>query len=575
MKNLILVFSILISTRIWPATQEAFLKRIQAHFVVMDYASACEEAQQAIYALPKDPELYAAYIKALAHAGNDKVLWETWNQYKSLYPELALNNQEVQEMMAWGAIWKAASSPLPMIRLGSLLGAFFGNDAKSTPVLKKFCRDGSSLIRSAAVQLISHMRDAQLCDEVYAMLFQEKNWKVRLEVIKAIGKMKIKGGQPELLKIIADEYSTAIEKSAAIEALLVLLENIDREKILALTNSDRAGLRLLACQVVCHLKSDRDADLMVILSTDNHAEVRMAALYALGLLSIPSMKNSLVNLARAKLQDPTPEVAVTAAWLLTILQPASAREAFMPMITHPQRQIRLLAAAALTSTGRYGSSLALELFAKSQDPFFKMNLAIGMICQQTEVLAACHALQQGLTTETGRWMWQEKGAFRLLAPSVVRQDEEIPNAPEAINQLTRLEILNMLAIAKSPDAENAIRSFLQQRQWNISGLATALLLMEGDETSLELVQALLSDPDPRIQMQAALTLSLWGSKEEAIATLEKGYNGADRETKEKILEGLGKIGSRTSIPFLLDRLQEPQQMLRLIAASSLLQCLYH
>ncbi|MBA3603253.1 MAG: HEAT repeat domain-containing protein [Parachlamydiaceae bacterium] len=247
----------------------------------------------------------------------------------------------------------------------------------------------------------------------------------------------------------------------------------------------------------------------------------------------------------------------------------------MPIVTHSNREVRLFAASAIASTGKYGSMLVLELFAKSQDPFFKMNLSIGMICQQTKVFEACQALQQGMMTEAGRWMWREVGAFRVLAPSNVKQDDEIPNAPEAINQLTRLEILNMLAIAKCPEAENSIRTYLQQRKWGLSGLATALLLMEGDESSMELVQGLLHDGDARIQMQAALTLALWGGKEEAIATLERGYEAANRETKEKILEGLGKIGSRASIPFLLERLQEPQQILRLLAASSLLQCLYH
>ncbi len=247
----------------------------------------------------------------------------------------------------------------------------------------------------------------------------------------------------------------------------------------------------------------------------------------------------------------------------------------MPFIKYPKREVRLLAAAAIAATGKYGSSLAQELFYQSKDPFFKMNLAIGLISQQINVFEACQELQQGLMTESGRWMWQEEGRFRTLAPSTVKQDDEIPNAPEAFNQLTRLEILNILAISKFPEAENSIRSFLQQRKWGISGMATALLIMEGDETSFQLVEGLLNDPDRRIQMQAALVLSLWGGKEEAISTLQRGYDSVDRETKEKILEGLGKIGSRTSIPFLLEKLQEPQQMLRLIAAAALLQCLYH
>ncbi|HRD55298.1 MAG TPA: HEAT repeat domain-containing protein, partial [Parachlamydiaceae bacterium] len=57
--------------------------------------------------------------------------------------------------------------------------------------------------------------------------------------------------------------------------------------------------------------------------------------------------------------------------------------------------------------------------------------------------------------------------------------------------------------------------------------------------------------------------------------LQDFYAQADREMKERILEGIGRIGSSASIPFLVECLKEPFQSLRVIAASSLLQVLYH
>lgn len=565
----------LFASQLRAAEQDAVLKRIHANIVVQDFAGACQEAQRGLSYFPNDKLLYEAAIKALAHAGDEKGMWDAWNRYSKLFPKEALDNNEIHEQMAWGILWKGAESPLPLIRLFALLGSFFSNDAKSIPLLKRYIQDKNAQIRSAAVQLTSHMRDAQLCDEILALLYQEKDWKVRLGIMKAIGKMKIREGHSLLFSIVADGQTTAEEKAAATAGLLYLFEEIDRKEIEALASSNRAGLRLLACEAVSHLRSQRDADQMMLLASDNNSEVRAAALHSLGLLDFPADKQPLIQLARAKIQDRSPEVATTAAWLLTILDPKSGNEAFMPLVQHSKRDVRLQAAAAIASTGKYGVPLAKALFKTCHDQFFKMNLAIGLIHQQTDTFAACQALDQGLTMEAGRWMWKEEGPFRVLAPSNVKQDDEIPNTPEAINQLTRLEILNILAVMRYPGAEAAIRGFLQQHKWGIAGLASALLLMEGDETSLNLIQGLLNDPDPRIRMQAALTLSLWGGKEEAIAHLEAGYLAADRETKEKILEGLGKIGSRASIPFLLQKLQESQQSLRLIAASSLLQCLYH
>lgn len=551
------------------------LRRIQSNIVITDFATACEDAKLALKSFPSHQELNESAIKAFALAGDEKEMWDAWNHYSEVFPGVARTNYELHEIMAWGILNKASISPLPLVRLSALLGAFHSNDAKGTLLLKQFCHDKNSIIRFAAIKLISQMRDAQLCDEIMALFPVEKNWKVHLELIKAIGTMKIRQGHGALLKIIAHDQSTADEKAAAIAGVLALLESIDRQEILALTNSSRSGLRLLACQVVSHLRSDRDIDQMILLASDIHSEVRAAALYALGLTN-NSSNHEIEKLARSRLKDPSDNVAIIAAWLLTKLDSKYCKEAFLPLINHPKRDIRLQAASALSSTGKYGLKLALELFnSNPKDAFFKMNLALGLIYQQKETLAACRALHEGLDLEQGKWMWNEDTPFRTLAPSSIGQEEDIPNAPEAFNQLARLEILNILAVMKHPGAESAIRTFLQQHRWGISGMAAALLLMEGDETSLEIIKGLLKDPDNRIQMQAALILSLWGGGEEAIKVLETGYPAADRETKEKILEGLGRIGSKDSIPFLIKQLQEPQQFLRVIAASSLIQCLYN
>jgi HEAT repeat protein len=136
-------------------------------------------------------------------------------------------------------------------------------------------------------------------------------------------------------------------------------------------------------------------------------------------------------------------------------------------------------------------------------------------------------------------------------------------------------LLNLLAILKAPETQQAIREYLMERSWEISATAAALLLTEGDESSIELVQQLLQDGQPRVRLQAALILSLWSREESAIQALEEGYQNSDWELKARILEGLGRIGSTRSIPFLINVLKEPSQTLRLIAAMALIECLTH
>ena len=174
-----------------------------------------------------------------------------------------------------------------------------------------------------------------------------------------------------------------------------------------------------------------------------------------------------------------------------------------------------------------------------------------------------------------RWMWEEQGVFQVLAPSTVKYDELIPNCPEAKNQLVRLEVLNLLAILQYPKAQQAARSFLQNQTWGITGVASALLLTEGDEAAKDIVEELLKDPNQKVRVQAALILSLWGRGDNSVAVLQDAYQDADRDLKEKILEGIARVGHHTSIPFLLKRLHEPYQTLRIIAAAALLECLYH
>ena len=227
------------------------------------------------------------------------------------------------------------------------------------------------------------------------------------------------------------------------------------------------------------------------------------------------------------------------------------------------------------ATGKYGFPLVQETFRTTKDPYVRLNLAMGLIHQRIACTEACQALFEGLKNLSERWEWQDEGGFRALAPSQALHDETVPNYPEVVNQITRLEVLNILALLKFPQAQEAIRDFLQEKKWGVSGMAAALLLTEGDESAIDIVHQLLKDPQPKVRVQAALMLARWGKGEDAIGILVEAYKDADRDMKERILEGLGNIGAPSTLPFLTQMLQEPYQSLRMIAAAALLECLYN
>lgn len=546
--------------------EDRIAKRIQAHLLIGDYPSASEEALMAFSQNPESQVLFESTLKALAKQGDEKELWELWNRHISKFPSLK-TKRDLLENIAWGIISHASHSPSPVIRIMALLGAFFGQDAKGTEILCVNMQDQNSMIRAAAVELAGHLRDSKLCDEVVKVFHKEKNWQVRLTAIKALGKMKIEAAKEDLIRLISDDHAMAEEKAAAIEAIVNMMEDADREEIEKLAKSNRAGLRILACEVVSTLDLERDTDLVVQLLSDYHSEVRQSAIKTLGILKVKKFQEIPLSRYLLKfLDDSDPVTAITAAWLLTIQNCAEGSQAFERWLKDQDRDLRLLASAALAETGKYGLEKTVKIFAETDDPLVKMNLAFGLIGNRVDCDKACEALYKGLTLDEPL-DWVEEGGFRRLAPS--------RGGDEATHQLTHLEILNILAIMKYPRSQEAVRAFLKEKNWGITGMASALLLTEGDDTAVDLVESLLHDPDPKIKLQAAQVLAMWGKGENAVTVLQNAYEGADREQKEHILEALGKVGMTSTIPFLVQKMQEPFQTLRILAAAALLECLYN
>lgn len=556
-------------------TAEQYGQRVHSHIVIKDYQGACNEALAGLNAYPQSKILWQAYIRALAKSGNEKDLMVAWHQFLERFPE-ERDNREILECLAWGVIDKGIDSSSPLIRVTAILGGFFSQDIKGIAILQKGLQDNHSGIREAAIKLSSLLHDNVLQEEILRLLRQEKVWDVRLEAIEAIGELRMREARDELLRIVSQDNTHEEEKTSAIAALVLISDSADRAYLTHLVQSNRLGMRLLACEMIAYYEQIDDIDLLFPLIKDHHATVRAKAFETFGRLRVSHITGQPVEeLAAVSVNDPDPLVAVTAAWVLTLANQQRGQVAFAYLLQHPNRPARHLAAAGLASAGKYGLPLTVKAFRESSDPYIKMNLAVGLIGQRMQTEKACDCLYAGLAEQKERWAWQEEGNFRILAPSKEKHDEAIPNYPEAVNQITRLEVLQLLAIVHYPKAQHAIKKFLQESNWGITGMAAALLLTEGDEDAIELVKGLLNDPDQKVKIQAALILALWGSGEDAVNLLQQSYADADRELKGQILEGIGRVGLPTSLFFLAERLQEPYQTLRIAAAAALLDCLYH
>jgi HEAT repeat protein len=554
-------------------TVDEGVRRVQAHLLIDDAGSALREAESLAQQFPDSLEAGSALIEALAAAGFQSRALDEWNRLSLRYPSL-LGERHLLEEISWGILKKELCSTQYSVRLAALIGSYLTRDVRAIPILLKMMRDSNAMIRSVAVQMCTAYGDAPLKNEIERMLSQEKVWIVQMEVIRAAGMLRMKSALPKLNHLVQSEKAMIEERHVAIEAMIHISDQMEPDEIARLSRSSRAGLRHLACAIATHFEMKEVKEEMVKLLGDTHPDVRVAALNALGLfyrntMTVEEVKEVLKN----RLEENEPRVAITAAWVAQLIDPALGTPVFQKWLQNNLAENRRLAAAALAATGDRGLSLSIEVLKNSNDPYCRANVALGILGQRQEVALASDCIYEFLMTEKKMWMWDNRlnPLFQILSPSQVRHIDQIPNYPEAIDQMTRLNLVSLLAMVEDPRATAALKNYLHSRKWQITGVAAATLLQEGDETSLELVRELLEDNDPQIRLQACLVLAMYGKDETVLKDLQGAYAGADFEMKLHILEALGSIGSSNSFSFLVGVLREPFPLLRVAGAAALIQ----
>ena len=522
------------------------LQEIEARRTIGDVEGAVEVAEAALSVDPTSQEIAEGYIVALSDAGHDRHAAHMLRQISN--PE-----NDLIEEVAWATIKRGAADSALTTRQISAIAAAMTHDIQAVDLLITSMRSSSALMRATALQLAPSLRDAPLQEEILRLLDQERNHQVRLAAIQAAGQMEMHAALQPLINIIAHKRTGDEERWAAIAAVVTITEQIEPTHLSQLAQSRRGGLRQLACAISAHL--EEHSEVIQPLLNDPLPAVRESAMIALAFQGI----------------DPRPcpnKPEIPYAYALTLTDPASGMRAFESLL---QGKDRHKAAAALARTGSHGLPLMQQAFHTSDDLLVRANLAMGLIGQRVETKEAAKALVD-LLDSNDLYMFEESH-FRTIAPSKVRHGGPIPNRPQVVDQLVRLELIRLLAILEHPKALPAVRQFLTNQTWGITGLAAMTLLQEGDEEAIELIRACLQDSNPNVRVQAAIGLAMWGRDPSAIHLLAEAYPQADRILKLTILEALGAIGHPSTVPFLIEALQEPFPTLRIVAAAALIQTL--
>jgi HEAT repeat protein len=458
-----------------------------------------------------------------------------------------------------------------------MLCAAMTQDVYAVDFLVKGLRDSNALLREVAVELAALFNDRPLQLEVLRLLDCETVWDVRLEAIAAAGQMQLWEAVPKLTKILSNDRVPMEERGLAAASIVELRDGVQRSELIALVRSNCAGLRVLACKLVTEFDRVDDLDLIAPLLCDGRTEVRLEALNTIGVLRVQSIGGkSVEELVSSYTRLGDYKVAITAAWVM-VLCGGDAEAFFTPWINHANAEVRLFAAAVLAACGRYGETAAQKILEKHTDPFVRVNLAIGLLGQRVAVEQSCDELYTFLMMQQKPLAWSSRAnsLFSALAPSHLKRSQSLSKTPEAADMAVRLDLLRLLAMMGYPKTQEAVKRFLREKMWGISGIAAETLIEEGDQAAVDIVRNLLEDEDPTVRIQAALVLALWSREERAICVLQDAYPGAARELKTKILEALGRIGAAQSVPFLIEVLQDPFPVLRAVAASALITCLNH
>ncbi|SCA63234.1 Uncharacterized protein SCG7109_AK_00140 [Chlamydiales bacterium SCGC AG-110-M15] len=553
---------------------EDFLERQQDHLILNDSRTALSEALRGVEEFPDSIEMRKALLRAYAKSGNERRTLLIWDQYKELNGDNGLD-EELLETVAWTIIKKGAQSSSVVPQYFSLIGSALTQDAYAVEIVEAGMANSSIVLRLAAVKMVTLLRDRRLINRVMEQAIEDQSWQVRYEAIKVLGGLEVEQARGLLESIIASEAVEAQERSAAIQALVKIRRGVTKEEIEGLAVRNRFGLRVLAADLAGHFGKADAQHVLGRLTTDSHPHVRASALRALGLLEHRDVEKC-VDWAGRALEDADKSVKVTAAFLMILVDHERGVEAFRELFDESvQKRWEHYAAAALAAAGEAGIALAKEVHSGSQDLFVRANLALGLISHRVNVDVAAESLRELFIEHHGKIAFDEDsaGGFRVLSSSRVRNMSGMKNYPGLVDQMARLELLDVLSMVEHPKAQETIREYLLETDWRLMGEAAALILREGDEGMHDLLRALLEDENHRVRVAAALVLAVMGRDLEVLSVLREAYDEVDREHKIQILDALGHLKSRDSIDFLERGLGESSQTLRIVAASSLLRCL--
>jgi HEAT repeat protein len=546
--------------------------RIVAYYQIQDYASALklidQEENQAEH-LPLKLEILAKL--GLTHLALDKL--------KDLPQVCDLEKKEnflTLESLAWSILSNQKNTTEP-VQIASLVGAFLTNDAKAALELKKNLYSSNARLRAMAANFAANFQDPFLKEAIFQRLKEEKNTSVKKELIASAGKMRMKEVLPMLEEILVSQTVADEMKVSALMASISILDQLTPSQIQFFLQSERSYLKILGLRLLLSYEifpKELFPQLTNLLG-DLSPKVVQEALVLIGILSsefeIPEeTKNRVINLT----EHQHVFVKALALWAQSRIEKTVKKELIF-LCNHEKVEVRNFT-VGLIGTLSKDAIVILKGLLNHQDPYCRLNAAVELLNKRVHIQEALYTAEKELLNPSLFMMMDESvhPYFTIFMPSKVYHHPFITAYPKVMDGMARLRLCEKIAVFDQKKIKEPLKKILSEKEAILTFYTLGLILQEDIENFQELKE-LIQDPNPSISLAATIALAFIGKEQSIGEQLIQLFDQVSFEEKLHILEAIGSLGDRKMIPFLLSVMQKPFTSLQIVAASSLIQCLYH
>ncbi len=560
-----------------PSLERLLREKVSYYLLVGNDTKAVQEADEAMMRFPESLKIRQLYFEALSNVGDEKKLLRSWQQFSRDFPSHHLDSS-ILEFVAKGVLRGGALSEMCSAKQVRFACADAFTDSSSVQSLREGLQDSNYIVREMALEAALTHGDEVLSDQILKLLEKEQVARVRRKAFEVLIRIQGDQAKPVVEKALNDPNLSYHERITMILGFLEKKETIERADIEEFAKSPHTIERMIACCIFQFFKHQEDTDILKDLVKDPVQDVQKYAIMSIGALKLPELDDAaLAALLKPCLEEGTTEVALLASWALMLRKIPTPKHPFRDFLFHSNQKIRLQAASLIAYSQPFCQELAVQFFNTHSDPFVRLNLSVALLKQRICSQEACDEVFAFLeSSKSTQYKTSLPFSMETIWPLHLSEASLgfVEQMPASLHkEVVQLSLLNLLAVLGDDRAPLAISKFLDNHHSSVALSFLDQFIRSESPCFIEMVRSFFDHPDLNKRVRAAALVAMMKKDEKALKILYESYPLVDKKLKEMIVVLVGQIASKDSIPFLMEVIYHPSQSLRVIAASSLMQCI--